>query len=332
MNLLPKNLLSHRWTQMDTDRNQFCSDDRSFTIAGPTGKVVDPIYVKLSPSGTPFSGPMPVQQWRRWMALVILFCTSVVVVLCFNVQSSYAQAPVDSACRTCHGDSESELLLPSGESLPVLVHLQELDSSAHGPSSGQSCRTCHQEKTRYLYPHEALPGSVNSAHDYTVAASAQCENCHYPHNPFHSDNSGADEALCVDCHGNHDVAPFEEMLAVMPAKCLACHDDQPDTWASELFAERRGLGAGAAGYAGSVRCLGCHEDLYLGWLETRHAQTIHDAKANPAAILGDFMRDDPQRPFTLEDVALTVGGIRQQKYITQTAERRVLCAAGPVER
>lgn len=242
-----------------------------------------------------------------------------------------AQALEDSQCRGCHGDNENALTLPSGEMLPLLVNLDAFDSSAHGHAAEMSCSSCHTGKQRYRYPHEPLPDTIVTQEDYTSAAIAEtCVTCHYAHNPFHEDaevipatgGEGEDAVTelpnCVSCHSAHSVAPVEEMATTMPERCLACHDQETADWLQSALTPHPGVGDGAAGYAGSTRCLGCHEDLYTGWQETRHARSVQFVDEHPDAVVGDFASEDPDLAFNLDEVALTLGAVRQQKYITQT--------------
>lgn len=262
---------------------------------------------------------------RQWIGLTIAITSALLGIALISVgigtPDAAAQAPSESACRGCHGDNQRTLTLPSGEELPLLVHLTEFDVSAHGSASDQACNTCHTGANQYRYPHEPLPSGIHTLQDYAEASAATCESCHYAHEPFHADlPTDALAPTCTDCHGGHDIAPFEQMVETMPDKCLTCHTDESVDWVRDFFAPRPGFGDGVEGYAGSARCLGCHEELYLGWQETHHALSIQNATLNPEVVIGDFLIDDPQRPFSLTDVAYTIGGIRQQKYITHTAE------------
>jgi len=124
--------------------------------------------------------------------------------------------------------------------------------------------------------------------------------------------------VCADCHGNHDVAPVEQIHEVMPGACVACHTDQPEAWAADFLAPRLGWGQGAAGYVGSERCMGCHADRYLTWRETAHAVTIQAVASAPQAVLADFEVEDPDRSFGLDQVKYVIGQSWQQRFITET--------------
>ena len=95
---------------------------------------------------------------------------------------------------------------------------------------------------------------------------------------------------------------------------------RPKGGPKNFFDVRVGHGEGPAEFAGSRRCLGCHEDVYLSWRDTLHATTIQDVQANPDAIVADFTLDDPHRTIDVADVAYTIGGEWMQRFITVTAD------------
>lgn len=225
--------------------------------------------------------------------------------------------PRDGACRTCHKDTDAIHTFPSGEAVPVQVDVAAVDASAHNAFRERPvlCTGCHTGPTRYRYPHPENP--AESLAEFVAAVEANCQGCHYPHNPYHEelDADVADVPSCTDCHGSHDIAPVERIRAEMPARCVACHTDQPAEWAQDRIPYREGWGPGHADYAGSARCAGCHEEIYATWQATRHARLVQNVAENPAAALGDFQGEDPSRPFTLEDVDYVLGSRWKQHYI-----------------
>lgn len=231
------------------------------------------------------------------------------------------EVQTDAACRSCHGEKTDVLTLPSGETLPLGVDLAALDASPHSSNHDDPslpCTSCHINDTAYRYPH--LENPAQTAHEYAAAAAQNCESCHYPHLPFHEtvDQTEHTTPTCADCHGSHDIVRVEEMWQVMPDKCVACHTDRSRDWVAEFLTPLPGLGAGAEGYGGSLRCAGCHEENFFTWQDTLHAQIVQDAVANPDAVIGDFRFDYPERPFALEDVSYTIGSRWKQVYMTRT--------------
>jgi predicted CXXCH cytochrome family protein len=233
-----------------------------------------------------------------------------------NAQSS----PPDLPCRGCHAEMEDTLVLPSGQALSLNISIDTLNHSVHSYLGEQPvyCTGCHTNKD-YHYPHPAIP--AETVREYTQWVSQSCDNCHYPHSPFHPDDgSPALMPSCVDCHGSHDIVPAESVTETMPANCVGCHTDREEEWAAALIRPRAGFGEGAEGYIGSDRCGGCHESLYGQWQETLHANTIRDARQDTDVVLGDFQRDNPQRTFDLEAVDYTLGNRWQQLYLAVNEE------------
>ncbi len=70
-----------------------------------------------------------------------------------------------------------------------------------------------------------------------------------------------------------------------------------------------------APYAGSDKCVSCHQIQYKGWVKTFHSTVIQDAKKNPSAIMADM--SSPDLPFRKEDIYLTIGGHWDQRYLTK---------------
>ena len=226
---------------------------------------------------------------------------------------------LDEACRECHGNNDAGVwTLPSGEALPLYVDVAGFAASAHGEQTAEGvlCTDCHAGKARYQYPHQ--PNPAQTGRDVTRAVSETCQDCHYPHSPFHqADQIGAETPVCADCHGSHHITVAENIPDNMAGNCLACHQDQTPAWAADSLAWRPGFGQAADGYVGSNRCVGCHEDYYFSWRETRHARMVQDPQTNPGAVVGDFYRFDRKLTFQLEEVVYTIGSRWVQQYLSQ---------------
>ena len=207
-----------------------------------------------------------------------------------------------------------------GLTMTLGVDLAALDASPHSsssPTGAVACNNCHQNETRYRYPHVENP--AQNQHEFALAVSNNCQSCHYPHLPFHdAEQTEYTPPACVDCHGSHAIDRVENITNSMPANCVTCHDDKTAEWATELIAPRPGFGAGAEGYIGSARCQGCHEDKYGTWQHTLHAKLIQDPVKDASVIVGDFTQEDPALTFGLSDVAYTLGSRWSQLYLTQT--------------
>ena len=117
--------------------------------------------------------------------------------------------------------------LPSGETLPLGIDLDELENSVHGIHAAESvyCSDCHADRRGYRYPHE--PNPAEDLGEFRAEISENCERCHTTlesHNPGHllaTDNPYI--PVCADCHGGHDVEPVEAMAADPIGTCQSCH-------------------------------------------------------------------------------------------------------------
>lgn len=229
-------------------------------------------------------------------------------------------ALVDAGCRGCHGDNTDALTLPSGESLLLAVDLAALNASPHSAQDEPSapCVSCHVNDTAYRYPHQSNPAP--DAHTFRVNVAQRCQECHYPHLPFHENVDATQNVVptCIDCHGSHDIVRVEEMAEAMPARCVQCHTDRSRDWVADFLEPRPGIGHGAEGYAGSMRCAGCHEEKYFTWRDTLHANIIQNPASKPEAIVADFMVTDDDLTFTPAEVAYTIGSRWKQLFITTT--------------
>ncbi|MBK9051211.1 MAG: cytochrome c3 family protein [Chloroflexi bacterium] len=133
----------------------------------------------------------------------------------------------DSACRLCHSDTTAQITFPSGETLPVQVTLDELDSSAHGQHSeaNLACTSCHAP-AEYQYPHQ--PIEAPDLLSYQLAQSqATCERCHQnAHITSHEEIDDVAPVTCVSCHSAHDVQVKEAWHEGegVEESCVACHE------------------------------------------------------------------------------------------------------------
>jgi predicted CXXCH cytochrome family protein len=262
---------------------------------------------------------MSLAKIRRLSALTGLIIFAIVNSVARDVEPAYADDPLpDIACRRCHNENERQVTLPSGETLSLLVSPEVVNHSPHSSTNDSPvvCTDCHSGKVRYQYPHQ--PNPAQTRREFSRAVSENCQDCHYPHNPYHPEEEpGADLPVCVDCHGSHQIDYVDDILNSMPQACVRCHTDQTVQWAADFFAPRPGLGQAAEGYAGSDRCGGCHEEIYLTWRNTRHAKMIQDPAADPAVIMGDFNQLDPVLTFERNDVKYTIGSRWKQQYLAE---------------
>lgn len=129
-------------------------------------------------------------------------------------------------CLGCHGSDPSQTMdLPSGEQLSLFVDQDHFAKSVHGEIL--RCGDCHSDKSGY--PHESKP--FQTRRDVTVATYEQCKSCHFANYTKTLDGvhfavmakGNRKAALCVDCHGSHDIGRPTEPRARISQTCASCH-------------------------------------------------------------------------------------------------------------
>lgn len=206
-----------------------------------------------------------------------------------ELQAQPADHPTtDLACRTCHADTDAEIVFPSGEALSANVDLAALAASAHGAAHAEdplACTSCHQP-AEYQFPHP--PVEADSVRAFEVAKADTCVQCHTdPHLTSHPGPAAENPVVCTDCHGSHEVLTAEQLRdGEGTAACVDCHTEagvelnDPETLTTliqnGLFAETR---------VNNDYCLSCHsrEDFFLTFPNgdllslTVEAQELHDS-------------------------------------------------------
>ena len=129
-------------------------------------------------------------------------------------------------CLGCHGaDPGMTMDLTSGEKLPVYVDQAAFAKSVHGEIL--RCTDCHSEKTGY--PHDSKPFATRR--DVAVAYYDGCKSCHFANYTKTLDGvhyavmakGNRKAALCVDCHGSHDIQRASEPRTRISQTCATCH-------------------------------------------------------------------------------------------------------------
>ncbi len=158
-----------------------------------------------------------------------------------NVQ---AQAPTSTAsatqdqgpeklsnayCLLCHTKPNQVWTLPSGETLSLTIDPSILAKSVHGTGNKKgelACVDCHVDQR---FPHAV--DTSQTKREFTLERYATCRTCHQDEYTRNQDSvhgaalrSGHPEAaVCVDCHGGHDVQPPAEPRQRISLTCGKCH-------------------------------------------------------------------------------------------------------------
>jgi predicted CXXCH cytochrome family protein len=145
-------------------------------------------------------------------------------------------------CLTCHGSEGIEVRFPSGDRVDAYVDAQVFAESVHG-KQGLTCVNCHPDKSEG-YPHRPL--TANSARVYTMQRyEASCAACHFSKYAAQLDSVHAtalergypEAAICVDCHGAHDVQSPDQPRSLIPQTCRQCHSAIYDQYEESVHGE-----------------------------------------------------------------------------------------------
>jgi cytochrome c553 len=170
--------------------------------------------------------------------------------------SSY-QGVANETCLSCHATPGMETTLPSGEILYLTVDPEVFNNSIHG-KNGYACVQCHTDISEY--PHRPL--EAQTRRDVSLLYYQNCARCHQDKydatlDSVHQqalENGNEEAALCVDCHGYHNVSDPNEPRSKSPQTCERCH--------SLIYAEYAESVHGSAllgeGNPDVPTCIDCH--------------------------------------------------------------------------
>jgi predicted CXXCH cytochrome family protein len=181
----------------------------------------------------------------------------VLVMLAAGGGPAWAALPAEQDdCLGCHGgDPGMSMDLPSGEKLGLYVDLAVFGKSVHGEIL--RCNDCHTEKTGY--PHDSKPFA--SKRDVAVAYYDGCKSCHFANYTKTLDGvhykvmakGNRKAALCVDCHGSHDIQRASEPRTHISKTCSTCHATVYKTYTASVHGR-----AAETGNPDVPVCTDCH--------------------------------------------------------------------------
>lgn len=166
---------------------------------------------------------------------------------CRTCHTDMPHYPQDAECRTCHSLLDSQVTLPSGETLDLHVDMDVLANSVHGTRQINDynyrallCTDCHSDTERYAFPHAPL--DVPDRRGVTLEVGDVCERCHEDiyatqHESIHAQfvaEGNRDAATCNDCHGGHDIQPPNKPRGKISLTCGTCHDTITSQYAQSV--------------------------------------------------------------------------------------------------
>jgi Cytochrome c3 len=161
----------------------------------------------------------------------------VVVLACGATPASAGGKPYeDESCLGCHQDSGMEISLENGESQALFVDEQSFAGSVHGAKL--KCSDCHPDEVNDPHPSKTFKDKRQIALVY----SDKCKKCHFKNYTQTLDGvhqalqakGNTQAALCVDCHGAHDIARPGEPRSKISSTCAKCHKGVYDVYATSV--------------------------------------------------------------------------------------------------
>ncbi len=158
-------------------------------------------------------------------------------------QSSSDEQPPKTSnayCLLCHAQPERVWNLPGGEKLSLTVDPSILAKSVHGDSNKKGALACGDCHVNYRFPHPV--NTSRTVREFTLERYATCRTCHEDEYTRSQDSvhgaalrSGRLEAaVCVDCHGSHDIQSPAEPRQRISLTCGKCHGAIFDQYRSSI--------------------------------------------------------------------------------------------------
>ncbi len=157
-----------------------------------------------------------------------------------NPQQEAPQKLSNAYCLLCHAKPDRTWKLPSGETLSLTVDPTVLAKSVHGDSNAKGALACADCHVDYSYPHPVE--TSQTARDFTLGRYAACRSCHQDQYTRAQDSvHGAalrtgrrEAAVCIDCHGAHDIQPPDKPRQRISLTCGKCHGAIFDQYRSSV--------------------------------------------------------------------------------------------------
>src|SRR5512136_652616 len=161
--------------------------------------------------------------------------TTFAAMLLLGATAAGAGIPAEQEdCLGCHTDPSETFTLASGEKLPLSIDQEAFARSVHGENL--RCTDCHADKTS---DHASGEIKFKTRRDVTRAYYEQCKGCHFANYTKTLDGvhyavmakGNPKAALCVDCHGAHDISRPGQPRTRISKMCSRCHDKETAIYA-----------------------------------------------------------------------------------------------------
>jgi predicted CXXCH cytochrome family protein len=162
--------------------------------------------------------------------------TALLFALCAMPAWAGIPAKQDS-CLDCHNDNSMTFDLSGGEKLSLFVDEETFAKSVHGEML--RCTDCHSDKKD-----DHADGEIpfKAKREVTVAYYEQCKGCHFANYTKTLDGvhyalmskGNTKAALCVDCHGAHDISRPGQPRNRISQMCSRCHAEEAKVYAASV--------------------------------------------------------------------------------------------------
>jgi predicted CXXCH cytochrome family protein len=171
------------------------------------------------------------------------YLLALLVALCAVPAQAGIPAEQDS-CLDCHTDESAvpPFTLAGGEPLPLVVDKENFSKSVHGEML--RCTDCHSDKKDDHADGAITIGGVpaKSKREITIAYYEQCKGCHFNNYTKTLDGvhfalmskGNKQAAVCVDCHGAHDISRPGQPRNRISQMCSRCHAEQAKVYAASV--------------------------------------------------------------------------------------------------
>lgn len=208
-----------------------------------------------------------------FLLILVLFVCG--VILAFSPESVLAEAlpvipqettPTVVDCLSCHGQSDWEMTLPSGDILNLSVDYGVFRQSVH---KDMQCVECHVGYETFPAPHNKI--TAKNKREYMVSYHDTCQKCHKEQFSQVSDSvhdilfieGNLETPLCADCHQPHSQTHIDHLEVVQDNGsiswqaqiCANCHQDALE----EYKASVHGQGLLSGDSQDMPDCVDCHD-------------------------------------------------------------------------
>jgi len=171
------------------------------------------------------------------------YLTALLFALCAMPAKAGIPAKQDS-CLDCHNDQSMSFDLAGGEKLSLFVDEGNFAKSVHGEML--RCTDCHADKKDDHADGAVTLGSssepVRTKRELTIHYYEQCKGCHFINYTktldgvhFAVASKGNDKAaVCVDCHGAHDISRPGQPRNRISQMCSRCHAEEAKVYAASV--------------------------------------------------------------------------------------------------